>query len=251
MKTYARASAIGALVVLLASCKGIQPSLSSGSELPSANGGGETLEAAGPYRPAAFFSASGAPSPALALAVSRGAATDLQAPAPLERPPRRTETDVEAAVPQSPPTPAQISEPAADPSDGQVLRVRTTAYCSDEHDHFTFGTMSALGEPLTSSGPVRSAAADWSEFPAGTTFRLVGHPEVFRIDDYGSALVGTRTIDLFFQNPIAMDEWGARKVEIEILKWGSRERSLKILQTRSGHEHIDDMIRGLESNLER
>lgn len=241
MRAHSRASAIGALVVLLASCKATQPPRSTAAEALSTPSEREAFAAAEPYRQRTLLTAAGAPSPALALAVSRGTAGHSDPP-PSPEPPT-----------QKPP--AEIGESNSDrasaPATGQVLRVRTTAYCSDEHDHFTFGTMSALGTPLQSTGPVRSAAADWSEFPAGTTFRLAGHPEVFRVDDYGSALVGTRTIDLFFPNPIAMDEWGARKVDIEILKWGSRARSLKILRPRSGHEHIDRMIRGLESSQGR
>ena len=126
-----------------------------------------------------------------------------------------------------------------------TLRVRTTAYCRDEGDHFTFGSMSAIGKPLR-LGTVRSAAADWSRFPAGTQFRIEGDNAIYEIDDYGSALVGSDTIDLYQPDEIAMEEWGVRHVDIEILRWGSRSRSLDILRSRAGTPHIDAMIRSFE-----
>ena len=237
-----------ALLVLLASCETTPPWQSSRSDTRLTSGDREEMEAADPYRPPAAAAASGAPTPALALAISKRSTGEITSQ---EKHPTRSDSDARPPISMPlPPSPAD-RRPVVGADVGQVLRVRTTAYCSDEHDHFTFGTMSALGTPLQSSGRVRSAAADWSEFPAGTTFRLVGHPEHFRIDDYGSALVGTRTIDLFFPNAIAMDEWGARKVEIEVLRWGSRQRSLEILKPRAGHDHIDNMIRRLESGLGR
>ena len=42
-----------------------------------------------------------------------------------------------------------------------------------------------------------SAAADWSRFPLGTRFQIVGTQDRYVIDDYGGALVGTNTIDLY------------------------------------------------------
>ena len=133
---------------------------------------------------------------------------------------------------------------------GDTLRVRTTAYCRDEGDHFSFGSMSAIGKPLR-LGAVRSAAADWSRFPAGTQFRIAGDDAVYEIDDYGSALVGTETIDLYQANEIAMEEWGVRQVDIEVLRWGVPARSLSILRSRAGRPHIDAMIRGLENSGDR
>lgn len=127
------------------------------------------------------------------------------------------------------------------------LRVRATAYHRDEADHFSFGSMSALGTPLRAYGDVRSAAADWSRFPAGTEFQIAGDRVVYVVDDYGSALVGTDTVDLCQPDEFAMEDWGARQVDIEILKWGSRARSLEILKSRAGHAHVDTMIAAIES----
>ena len=43
---------------------------------------------------------------------------------------------------------------------------------------------------------VGSAAADWSRWPAGTSFRLLSTGQIYRVDDYGWALAGRNTIDL-------------------------------------------------------
>ena len=39
-------------------------------------------------------------------------------------------------------------------------------------------------------GPIHSAAADWSRWPAGTIFRIRETGEIYRVDDYGWALAG-------------------------------------------------------------
>ncbi|MGI9244181.1 MAG: hypothetical protein ACR2RV_25510, partial [Verrucomicrobiales bacterium] len=63
--------------------------------------------------------------------------------------------------------------------------VRTTAYSHTEADHIKYGELSAMGKPLR-FGMVRSAAADWSRYPVGTRFRIVGKPYEYVVDDYGS-----------------------------------------------------------------
>lgn len=131
---------------------------------------------------------------------------------------------------------------------GDQLKVRTTAYTRDEADHFTYGSMSAMGTPLK-LGAVRSAAADWSKFPAGTLFSISGDPSIYQIDDYGSALVGSETIDIYQRDEFHMEMWGVRHVEIEILKLGSAEESLQILKPRAGRAHIDAMIVALEKTI--
>ncbi|MEA3186239.1 MAG: hypothetical protein QOD99_69, partial [Chthoniobacter sp.] len=75
---------------------------------------------------------------------------------------------------------------------GLLKNVRTTAYTQTEPG----GSNSACGRPLRSS-LVHSAAADWSRYPVGTRFQIISTGEICEIDDYGSALVGTDTIDLF------------------------------------------------------
>jgi 3D (Asp-Asp-Asp) domain-containing protein len=71
----------------------------------------------------------------------------------------------------------------------------------------------------------KSAASDWSRFPLGTRFRVLPTGEEYIIDDYGGALVGTNTIDLYKPSMLAMRRWGVRHVEIEVLEWGSEEEA--------------------------
>jgi len=130
---------------------------------------------------------------------------------------------------------------------GEVVEVRTTAYTHTEKDHLQYGARNAVGGRLR-HGAVRSAAADWSRYPLGTRFRIFGQPEVYEIDDYGSALVGKDTIDLYKPNARSMRQWGARHVEIEVLEWGDFEESLKVLVPRMGKgRHVDAMVRSLRT----
>ena len=125
----------------------------------------------------------------------------------------------------------------------RICKVRTTAYTHTEAG----GRHTAIGTRLSGT-KVMSAAADWSRWPLGTKFRIVGTGEVFQVDDYGSALIGTGTIDLYKTNRLAMKQWGVRSVDIDILEWGSRERSLEVLGPRSGNRRIRAMITRLSEN---
>lgn len=130
---------------------------------------------------------------------------------------------------------------------GEVVEVRTTAYTHTEASHRKYGVRNAVGGQLR-YGNVRSAAADWSRFPLGTLFRIGGSPEVYEIDDYGSALVGKNTIDLYKPSAQSMRRWGVRQVEIEIIKWGSYEKSLTVLVPRVRHApHVAAMVRGIHA----
>ena len=122
--------------------------------------------------------------------------------------------------------------------------VKTTAYSAGPVDNGAYGPQNALGKPLK-SGNVTSAAADWSRYPVGTKFRIVETGQVYVVDDYGSALVGTGTIDLYKKTDAQVDRWGVRRVTIEILEWGSPERSLEILEERGRMRHIREMVRAL------
>ena len=95
----------------------------------------------------------------------------------------------------------------------------------------------------------RSAASDWSVFPLGTVFKIEGLPYVYRIDDYGSALVGTKTIDLYKPNMAGIKDWGARNVRIKVIKWGSYGDSLAILGDRMKHPHVRAMVESIRRNL--
>jgi 3D (Asp-Asp-Asp) domain-containing protein len=103
----------------------------------------------------------------------------------------------------------------------QLRHIHTTAYCHEERDHLAYGRLAAGGCRLK-FGSVCSAAADWSRFPIGTRFRIKNQPDVlYEVDDYGSALVGSATIDLYRPTLGSMNAWGVRDVDIEIVKWGS------------------------------
>jgi 3D (Asp-Asp-Asp) domain-containing protein len=123
----------------------------------------------------------------------------------------------------------------------RIANVRTTAYTHTE----TGGRRNAVGVRLSGSS-VMSAASDWSRFPLGTRFQIVGTTDRYVIDDYGGALIGTNTIDLYKTSRSAMRQWGVRKVDIDILEWGSKEQSLKVLKPRGKNRLIRRMIAGLE-----
>lgn len=108
--------------------------------------------------------------------------------------------------------------------------------------------MAADGGTL-SSGSIRSAAADWSRFPVGTKFRIRETGQVYQIDDYGSALTGTSTIDLYTPTRREMNRWGVRFVDIDVLRWGSPAISLKILEPRRRHPHVRAMIHDLKERM--
>jgi 3D (Asp-Asp-Asp) domain-containing protein len=123
---------------------------------------------------------------------------------------------------------------------GTIRKVRTTAYTRFEAG----GNKSAVGTRL-SNGSVKSAAADWSLFPLGTKFKILCTGEIFLVEDYGSALVGKNTIDLYKISGGAMRRWGARNVDIQILEWGSAEKSLEVLRPRARNPHVQVMIDNL------
>ena len=123
----------------------------------------------------------------------------------------------------------------------RIANVRTTAYTHTERG----GRKNAIGARLAGAN-VMSAAADWSVFPLGTRFQIVGTADRFVIDDYGGALIGTNTIDLYKTSRAAMRQWGVRHVDIDITEWGSKEQSLKVLKPRGKNRLIRRMITGLE-----
>jgi len=123
--------------------------------------------------------------------------------------------------------------------------VRTTAYTHTEADHLIYGRKNAAGTTLRYGSKVRSAAADWSVYPVGTTFRIKGLPYLYVVDDYGSALVGTGTVDLYKPSKEVMNAWGRRNVELTIVRWGSQARSAEILKDRVHHAHCRQMFTSL------
>ena len=129
-----------------------------------------------------------------------------------------------------------------------VMNIRTTAYTHTEDDHVQYTNHNALGGILR-SGAMHSAAADWSRWPAGSIFRIRETGELYQVDDYGWALSGTNTIDLYKPSREAMNAWGVRRVTIENLRWGDPRESLTILRPRSRYAHIKRMIAQLEERM--
>ncbi len=127
-----------------------------------------------------------------------------------------------------------------------MMKIRTTAYTHTESDHTKYGARNALGTQLK-CGHINSAAADWSRFPAGTIFRIVATGEVFEVDDYGWMLSGTNTIDLYKSSRGSMNEWGVRRVTIEILAWGDMRQCYQVLKPREKHRHVKRMVKQIES----
>lgn len=138
--------------------------------------------------------------------------------------------------------PAIKSHPdAAAANRHRMEKVRTTAYTHTEKG----GRRNALGKFLSGSHVI-SAASDWSRFPLGTRFRIVDTKDEYIIDDYGTALVGTNTIDLYKTSRLEMRRWGVRHVDIDILRWGSEEESLRVLGPRMKHRSVRQMVTALE-----
>ncbi len=137
-------------------------------------------------------------------------------------------------------------KPASSSVARRIQKVRTTAYCGSEGT----GHRNAIGGNLTGGG-VKSAASDWSRFPLGTRFQIVGTKDIYEVDDYGGALIGTNTIDLYKSTRSAMRIWGVRHIDIEILQWGSDEKSLRLLRTRRRARRIDHMVVALEEKARK
>lgn len=121
------------------------------------------------------------------------------------------------------------------------MTVRTTAYTHTEAG----GANNAIGGRLRFGADQKSAASDWSWMPLGTRFKLLSTGKEYIIEDYGSALVGRQTIDLYFPSKSHVRGWGVRQEEIEILEWGSEAMSLKLLAPRARNGHVATMVAAL------
>ena len=93
---------------------------------------------------------------------------------------------------------------------------------------------------------IGSAAADWSRWPMGTTLRLLSTGQIYRVEDYGWALSGRNTIDLYMANSRDMNAWGAREEPIQVLRWGDPQQSLDFLRAHQDYKHIRRMVLELE-----
>ncbi len=146
-----------------------------------------------------------------------------------------------------PPTPAVASYPAApiQPRDEDA-----GGFEQPGQRDFATGAASPPTYPAPYQAPLPlecgSAAADWSRWPAGTVFRVLSTGQVYRVDDYGWALSGRNTIDLYEPDRASMNAWGLRRVPIQILAWGDRSESLRILRGRQKFRHLRRMVLELE-----
>jgi 3D (Asp-Asp-Asp) domain-containing protein len=112
-------------------------------------------------------------------------------------------------------------------------------------------TMRSVKRAVVVSKPrIGSAAADWSRWPAGTAFRLLSTGQVYRVEDYGWALSGRNTIDLYMPNQREMNSWGARQEAIQVLQWGDPQESLRFLRSHQDYKHIKRMVLELEGRHE-
>ena len=134
----------------------------------------------------------------------------------------------------------QTNNPVTKTKSVKTVTVRTTAYT-----HCEGPRSNAVGSRLNCSD-YRSAAADWSRFPVGTKFTILGSGQNYIVDDYGSALVGTNTIDLYVPTRAEMHHWGVRRVTINITELGSYAKSLEILRPRRGAHYVRKMVENLE-----
>jgi 3D (Asp-Asp-Asp) domain-containing protein len=131
---------------------------------------------------------------------------------------------------------------------------RLQPFSMDERETVTPGpkraprTTRAVKRAVVVSRPpqIGSAAADWSRWPAGTVFRLLSTGQNYRVEDYGWALSGRNTIDLYMSNQREMNSWGARQETIEIVKWGDPQESLQFLRRHQDYRHIKRMVLELE-----
>lgn len=140
---------------------------------------------------------------------------------------------------------ASLRSPAGLSEAKQTVPVTATAYSGGAKCNGVWAKRNAVGGRLQ-SGAVNSAAADWSRFPLGTKFRVVETGKIYVVDDYGSAMVGKDKVDLFHASYREVRRWGVRKVHLEILQWGSPEKSLAVLKPRRRAQHVRRMVEALQ-----
>lgn len=129
--------------------------------------------------------------------------------------------------------------------------VRTTAYSDKENEAGgIYKNYNAAGTTLK-YGKVRSAAADWSIYPVGTLFKIKGLPHTYVVDDYGSALVGAGSVDIYHPSLSLMRKWGTRPAEIQIIQMGDWDRSAALLKGRLKHSHCRKMYYGVLANKKK
>lgn len=146
------------------------------------------------------------------------------------------------------PTRSASAVPRALPvDDTEEIGVRRASYVRGPQPFRTSPSSTRFAMPLAEQN-YGSAAADWGRWPAGTIFRVLSTGQVYKVDDYGWALSGRNTIDLYMATRGDMNNWGARDEGIQILQWGDPQQSLRLLQAHQGYRYIQRMVLELEGD---
>lgn len=134
--------------------------------------------------------------------------------------------------------------PVAQNDDVEIIQVAYSTGKLKSSDKTDKAKKAKKAVAVKKSSPPRigSAAADWARWPAGTTFRVLSTGQVYKVDDYGWALSGRNTIDLYMASPRDMNTWGVREEKIQILKWGDPAESFRLLAPHQDHPHIKRMM---------
>ena len=136
---------------------------------------------------------------------------------------------------------------AAAAEDGIPNRPHHRLHAHGGGSHPVFQSQRARHDPALR--PVAKASADWGRWPAGTIFRIIPTGENFIVDDYGWAIAGTNTIDLYKPTRADMNAWGVRRVDIQVLQWGDPRASYRTLEPRSRHAHVKRMLKELRPQI--
>jgi 3D (Asp-Asp-Asp) domain-containing protein len=138
-------------------------------------------------------------------------------------------------------------DPKLQPFSMQETRKATRVTATTTTTRVTKTTRGVKRAVAVSQPPkIGSAAADWSRWPMGTTFRLLSTGQMYRVEDYGWALAGRNTIDLYMANQRDMNSWGARQEPIQVLQWGDPQQSLQVLRSHTDYKHIRRMVLELQ-----
>jgi 3D (Asp-Asp-Asp) domain-containing protein len=147
-------------------------------------------------------------------------------------------------------TDAKLQPFSMQESKKKATRVTTTATTTTRLTKTTTVRGAKRAVAVSKPPKIGSAAADWGRWPMGTTFRLLSTGQMYRVEDYGWALSGRNTIDLYMSNRRDMNTWGARQEPIQILHWGDPQQSLQVLQSHTEHKHIKRMVLELQGRTE-
>ena len=168
---------------------------------------------------------------------------ELQAAGP---PIHRAEVTRRAVPVDGVPRAVSVDEPDSYSPKLQRFSMEETRTVTRRTKRGTKTTRSAKRAVVVAKPQIGSAAADWSRWPAGTSFRLLSTGRIYRVDDYGWALAGRNTIDLYMPNQREMNSWGARQETIQVLQWGDPQESLQFLHRHQDYRHIKRMVLELQ-----